>query len=100
MKPFVYSVLKNKKNGTNQWQRGCFDVHYARNGTKAKLWEAAPDYEFDDANIPCYIYEDEESQSVGLSTLSFSHTFEFDNDTVFFSHFQPFTLSDFKDYLF
>ena len=35
-----------------------------------------------------------------LNTLSFTYTFEYDNDTVFFAHFQPYTLSDLKDYLF
>ena len=35
-----------------------------------------------------------------LNTLTFTYTFEYDNDTVFFSYFQPYTLTDLKDYLF
>jgi hypothetical protein len=37
---------------------------------------------------------------LGLNTLSFSYTFEHENDTVFFSYFQPYTLSDLQDLLF
>lgn len=32
--------------------------------------------------------------------MSFSYIFEFDHDTVFFSYFQPFTLTDLEDMLF
>ena len=35
-----------------------------------------------------------------LNTLTFTYTFEYDNDTIFFSYFQPYTLTDLKDYLF
>lgn len=35
-----------------------------------------------------------------MNTLSFSYTFEYDNDTVFFSYFQPYTFDDLKDYLY
>ena len=31
MKPFVYSMKKNKVDGTNEWSRGGFDVRYYRN---------------------------------------------------------------------
>ena len=59
-----------------------------------------PDYEYDEENIPCYVYEDEESQSTYLNTLTFSYTFEYDHDVVFFSYFQPYTYSDLKDYIY
>lgn len=59
-----------------------------------------PDYEFDEANIPYYVYEDAEAQTVLLNTLSFTYTFEYDDDIVFFSYFQPYTHNDLKDYLF
>ena len=50
--------------------------------------------------IPCYEFESEESMKINLSTLSFSYTFEYDNDIVFFSYFQPYTLTDLEDLLF
>ncbi len=62
--------------------------------------ECAPDYYYDEENIPGYVYYDEESQTIYLNTLSFTYTFEHDNDTVFFSHFQPFTYSDLKDQIY
>ena len=62
---------------------------YNKNKLMTKLRESAPDYDFDDENIPCYIYDSEESQMVNLNTLSFQYTFEHDNDIVFFSHFNP-----------
>ena len=37
---------------------------------------------------------------LGLNTLSFCYTFENENDIVFFSYFQPYTLSDLQDFLF
>ncbi len=35
-----------------------------------------------------------------LNSLSFTYTFEHDDDTVFFSYFQPYTYSDLRDYLY
>lgn len=37
---------------------------------------------------------------LGLNTLTFSYTFQQENDTVFFSYFQPYTYSDLQDLLF
>ena len=45
-------------------------------------------------------YEGEESMKLGLNTMSFCYTFEYEHDTVFFSYFQPYTLSDVQDLLF
>ena len=50
--------------------------------------------------IPCYEFESEESMKINLNTLSFSYTFEYENDIVFFSYFQPYTLTDLEDLLF
>ena len=50
--------------------------------------------------IPCYEYDNEDAMKIGLNTLSFSYTFEHENDITFFSYFQPYTLSDLKDLLF
>jgi len=41
MKPFVYSFQKNREQETNQWQRGCFDIAYAKNSLKTKHRESA-----------------------------------------------------------
>ena len=41
MKPFIYSEKKNKANGTNEWQRGGFDVRYYRNNLKTSDRECA-----------------------------------------------------------
>lgn len=35
-----------------------------------------------------------------MNTLSFSYTFEYDNDITFFSYFQPYTYEDLKDYIY
>ena len=32
--PFVYSMRQNKHDGTNEWQRGGFDVEYCRGPLK------------------------------------------------------------------
>jgi hypothetical protein len=37
MKPFVYSVKRNKEDGTNLWSRGGDNVEYYRNNLKTKL---------------------------------------------------------------
>ncbi len=82
MKPFVYSL-----NGSASWRRGGTNIQYFRNQLKTKVRECAPDYEYDDENIPYFVYEDEESQTMFLSTFSFCYTFDQADDTVFFSYF-------------
>lgn len=49
--------------------------------------------------IPCYEFDSEDSKKLTLNTLSFSYIFEYDHDTVFFSYFQPYTLTDLQDML-
>ena len=41
MKPFVYSMKRNKAEGTNEWGRGGHDVRYFRNNFKTKDRECA-----------------------------------------------------------
>lgn len=62
--------------------------------------ECAPDYDWDQDMIVCYEYESEDSMKLGLNTLSFSYTFQHENDITFFSYFQPYTLSDLEDLLY
>lgn len=80
--------------------RGCENVCYYKNKLYTKSRECAPDYEYDEANIPCYEYESEESKLVSLNTLSFCYEFQYENDTVFFAYFKPYTTNDLEDYLF
>jgi hypothetical protein len=44
--------------------------------------------------IPAYEFENDEAMNLPLNMLSFSYTFEYEHDIVFFAHFQPYTLSD------
>lgn len=44
-------------------------------------------------------YNDAEPPMAYLNTLSFNFSFEYDEDVVFFSQFQPYTYEDLKDYL-
>jgi hypothetical protein len=44
MKPFVYSVKKNKEDGTNLWTRGGDNIEYYKNNLKTKLRECAVSY--------------------------------------------------------
>lgn len=37
---------------------------------------------------------------VTLNTLSYCYEFEYENDITYFAYFQPYTLSDLRDYLF
>jgi hypothetical protein len=100
MKPFVFSEKKNKANDTNEWQRGGSEVRYYRNNLKTQDRECAPDYDWDHEMIPCYEFDSEDSKKLTLFTLSFIYTFEYDHDTVYFSYFQPYTLTDLQDMLF
>jgi hypothetical protein len=36
MKPFVYSVKKNRENDTNNWVRGGENIEYYKNNLKTK----------------------------------------------------------------
>jgi hypothetical protein len=41
MKPFVYSMQRNRESDLNTWQRGCFDISYFKNNLKTKHRESA-----------------------------------------------------------
>jgi hypothetical protein len=82
------------------WKRAGENVMYYKNRLSKRVRQSAPDYEFDEQNIGCYEFEDEESQIIYLNTLSFCYEFEYENDTTYFAYFQPYSLTDLKDYLF
>lgn len=47
-----------------------------------------------------HYYDEAEPPMVMLNTLSFTFAFDYDEDVVFFSQFQPYTYEDLKDHLF
>jgi hypothetical protein len=57
----IYSINENKKKGTHLWKRAGENVCYYKNKLSKKVRESAPDYEYDEQNIACYEFEDEES---------------------------------------
>ena len=61
---------------------------YYKNRLSKRVRQSAPDYEFDEQNIGCYEFEDEESQIIYLNTLSFCYEFEYENDTTYFAYFR------------
>jgi len=50
--------------------------------------------------IPCYEFTSDEQKQIPLHCLTFSYTFQYEHDIVFFAHFHPYTLSDLKDFIF
>jgi cytosolic carboxypeptidase protein 2/3 len=73
MRPLVYSEMAATQNGKG-WVRGGTDICYYQNSMKRKNQG--------------YYY-----------TLTWSHTFEHDHDTVYFSHSYPYTYTDQCRYL-
>jgi hypothetical protein len=104
MKPFVFSLKKFSEEGV-RWHRGCFDISYFRNNQTIKTYHNKPlDKDLNVSNSSC---EDEGNYAEpsggrykSLCTLTFSYKFEYANDTVFFSHFAPYTYDDLEDYLY
>jgi cytosolic carboxypeptidase protein 2/3 len=76
MKPCVFSVGENQQNGKG-WHRGGFNVQYEKNPHSEK-------------EIPPFLQTDRRKD---FATLSFSYTFNFSHDTVYFSHSYPYSYS-------
>lgn len=72
MKVTIYSENKAECENVG-WHRGGTDISYFRNNIRK------------DFNVVRYFF-----------TLSFTHTFEYDDDTVFFSYSYPYTLSNLR----
>jgi hypothetical protein len=51
------------------------------------LFTLQPDYDWDHEMIPCYEFDSPEAKQLPLNTLSFSYTFDYDHDTVYFAYF-------------
>lgn len=76
MKVLIYSE-KNAEKQEIGWYWGCTNISYYANGIKRE-------------NIKYY---------KSYYTLTFSHTFEYDNDAVYFAYCYPYTFTELKNYL-
>ena len=94
MKPFVYSMNKNKTKGTG-WHRGGESVRYFSNGNTARFTKQTLDaFWLSDGTVP-----KGGDNFKTLHTLSFKYRFESDYDIVFFAHFAPYTYTDLVNYI-
>lgn len=82
MKPCVFSKKQMQKNHIG-WTWGGFDISYRKN----------------DNDVVWVIDFGVEKKSKTNYTLTFKYSFTYKNDTVFFAHFYPYTLSDLEIYL-
>lgn len=73
MKIAIYSQKKADNAGVG-WHRGGTDISYFKNNIRKD-----------------YIY------TKYFYTATFTHTFEYDDDTVFFSYSYPYTLTDLRN---
>lgn len=73
MKIAVYSEKRSEQDQVG-WHRGGTDISYYKNNIRK------------DYVLMRYFY-----------TLTFTHTFEHDNDNVFFSYSVPYTLTDLRN---
>ena len=92
MKPFVFSTKANSLQGTKKWKRDGTNISYFRNG-KSLAGSSLPPDKYNSKK------EKKERQYRSLSTLTFSYTFEYDRDCVFFSHFAPYSYSQLTSFL-
>ena len=74
MKVSIYSDRKAEEEKVG-WHRGGTDISYFQNQIRR-----------DTSSFARYYF-----------TATFTHTFEYDEDTVFFSYFQPYTFSDLQN---
>ena len=94
MKPWVFS--KRKEEQTNLgWHRRGFDISYKRNSSRKTpiITKAIDEIKNEDVKSEFY------KRMKVLHTLTFSYTFEYADDTVFFAHFFPYTFTDLERYL-
>ena len=89
MKPCVYSKRKEEADKT-LWHRGGFNISYKRNSSRKTsiITKAIDEIKNEDLRREFY------KRMKVLYTLTFSYTFEYDNDVVFFAHFYPYTFTD------
>ena len=94
MKPCVYSKRREESDKI-AWQRGGFNISYKRNSSRKTsiITKAIDEIKNEDLRREFY------KRMKVLYTLTFSYTFEYDNDIVFFAHFYPYTFTDCEQYL-
>jgi hypothetical protein len=92
MQVCAFSEKKYYQNQTG-WHRAGYDVCYCRNKTNSTY---VPFKELDMVDSSEDEQEEVEEKVRINYSLSFKYTFEYDDDTVFFSHFYPYTLRDLK----
>ncbi len=93
MKPFVYSVSSAEEEGIG-WHRDGFNIAYSANGQTIRTCSKTLDHDYDNSYVD---YTGDKFKQ--LSVLTFSYTFRYAHDTVFFAHFIPYTYSDLEDHL-
>lgn len=76
MRPAVFSLQRMKKHGT-KWTKGGFDVRYWRN------------------SIP----KVGRTKITHYYTLTFTYTFQYDNDTVYFAYSEPYLYTKLRQFL-
>ena len=94
MKPCIYSKRQEEELGV-KWHRDGYDICYRKNPTKKTSIITKAIDEINNDDLKKELYE----RIKVLHTLSFKYTFKYDNDTVFFSHFYPYTFTDLEKYL-
>ena len=97
MKEWNHEFTQNKLHSTLKtgWHRGGFDISYRKNGSRKTsiITKAIDEIKNEDLRREFY------KRMRVLYTLTFTYTFGFENDTVFFAHFYPYTFTDCERYL-
>lgn len=90
----MYSSKRNKEGDGATWHREGFNIDYFYNDKTIRTSAKTLDMGFD----PRYV-GNEKDNFKKMSTLSFCYEFKYDDDTVFFTHFAPYSYSDVFRYL-
>lgn len=77
------------------WHRNGFNISYKRNSSRktSVITKAIDEIKNEDLKSELY------KRIKVLHTLTFSYTFGYDNDIVYFAHFTPYTFTDWEKYL-
>ena len=94
MKPCVYSKRRYDSFKTG-WHRSGFNISYKRNPSRkiSVITKAIDEVKNEDLRLELF------KRIKVLYTLTFSYTFGYDNDVVFFSHFTPYSFTDCERHL-
>lgn len=95
MQPLVYSTKKYIKTGKG-WHRAGKKITYQKNGQKKRSQIKIMDIKYLQSQSS---NEQQPDSFKELSTLSFEYKFKFDNDIVYFAHGQPYTYTDYANFI-